>query len=109
MQVALYGLARSRPSVFGDLVWLAFVSAQAADGVLTYLGILNFGTAVEGNPIVAWYATALGPANALLGAKLLSIVCAAILHRSAMHRAVGVLTIICLLTAVRPWIALLWP
>lgn len=109
MQVALRSAVCPRTSFFGDLVWLAFVAAQAADGVLTYLGMLTFGLTIEGNPVVAWYATTLGPAHALVGAKLLSITCAGFLHMSAMHRAIGLLTIVCLLAAVWPWIALLWP
>lgn len=109
MQIALRNAAYPRAPSFGNLVWLAFVAAQAADGVLTYLGMLTFGLAIEGNPVVAWYATVLGPAQALVGAKLLSITCAGFLHLSSMHRAIGLLTIVCLLGAVWPWIALLWP
>ena len=62
-----------RTSGFGNVVWVAFVSAQAADGVLTYLGLHTFGAGSEGNPIVAWYMAALGTGQALLGAKGLSV------------------------------------
>jgi len=109
MYIGLPSAGPPRASAFGDIVWMAFVATQAADGVLTYLGILTFGLAIEGNPIVAWYAKALGPGEALLSAKLLSITCAGFLHMSSMHRAIGLLTLICFVGAVLPWVALLWP
>ena len=109
MQAALRLHVHDWRSSFGDAMWLAFVSAQAADGVLTYVGMTVFGVSVEGNPIIAWYAAAIGAKGALLGAKLLSVVCAAVLHAKARHFSIGVLTIVCLRTAVWPWIELLWP
>jgi hypothetical protein len=109
MELAAHRSMLSSRSWFGDVVWLAFVSTQAADGVLTYLGILTFGLAAEGNPIIAWYAAIFGAKAALLGAKLISVMCAALLHVRAMHRALGLLTLLAFMAAVRPWLSLLWP
>ncbi len=97
-----------RTSSFGNAVWIAFVATQAADGVLTYLGMHTFGAGSEGNPIVAWYMSLLGAGSALLGAKGLSVACAAFLHLQGRHLLVAVLTGLCLSAAVGPWITLLW-
>jgi hypothetical protein len=93
---------------FGDAVWIAFVLTQAADGVLTYLGFHTFGLGSEGNPIVAWYVSVIGASGALVGAKALSVACAAFLHVQGRHAWVAVLTGLCLSAAVGPWISLLW-
>lgn len=98
----------SQTNGFGNVVWVAFVAAQAADGVLTYLGLHTFGAGSEGNPIVAWYVTALGTGHALVGAKSLSVACAAFLHLQGRHLLVALLTGLCLSAAVAPWISLLW-
>ena len=95
--------------LFGDTIWIAFVSAQAADAVLTYLGIVAFGIGMEANPIVAAYLITLGPPAGLVCVKLLAIACAAFLHCVARHVLVGVLTIGLLTCAIVPWVQLLWP
>lgn len=46
---------------------------QAADGVLTYLGILRFGTIAEGNPILRGLIVEIGAFPALLLVKLIAI------------------------------------
>ena len=97
------------PQLFGNTVWVAFVSVQAADAVLTYLGIIVFGIGMEANPIVAGYLAALGPSTGLVCVKLLAISCAAFLHCLSRHRVVGVLTIGLLVAAIGPWVELLWP
>ena len=81
-------------------MWVLFVITQVADGVLTYLGLHTFGTAIEGNPIVAWYIAALGATAALVAAKLVSVACAAVLHLQHRHRVVALLTGMYLLAAV---------
>lgn len=90
-------------SIFGDAAILAFVLAQAADGVFTYLGIALFGTSIEGNPLVAWYVGALGAGTAVFGAKIFAVACGATLHYRSMHRTIAALTIIYLTAAVWPW------
>ena len=87
---------------------LAFVVAQALDGLLTYLGIATFGAAVEANPVVAWYVSAFGAGAGLAAVKAIAIVCAATLHLNARHRILGGLTVLYLAGAVLPWTRLLW-
>ena len=94
-----WALKRSR---FGDAVLLIFILAQAADGVLTYLGVTT-GVATEGNPLVAWYIATFGIGAAMIGAKTMAIVLGAALHMRAMHRTIGLLAILYLAVAVLPW------
>jgi Domain of unknown function (DUF5658) len=90
-------------SLVGKAVMLVFVLTQVADGLFTYFGIKMFGTAIEGNPLVAWYVAAYGAEVAIVGAKGLALACGAALHLRAMHRTIGALTIIYLTAAVWPW------
>ena len=92
-----------RRSIFGDGVLLVFILAQVADGLFTYLGITAFGTAIEGNPLVAWYVAAFGAGVAVIAAKGFAVACGATLHLQAMHRTIGVLAILYLAAAVLPW------
>ena len=98
-----------RRSVFGDVVLVIFLLAQLADGLLTSLGLATFGATIEANPIVAWYILTIGAGLAIVGAKLVAVGCALALHVRAMHRTVGVLTILYLAGAVWPWTLVLWP
>jgi len=40
-------------SRFGDVVIVLFLLAQAADGVMTYVGVSTFGVSLEANPLLA--------------------------------------------------------
>ena len=40
-------------TTFGKVSLALFLLMQCLDGVLTYLGVVTFGIAMEGNPIVA--------------------------------------------------------
>jgi hypothetical protein len=94
---------------FGDLAWIVFVSAQAADGVLTYVGIATLGTHVEANPLLAWCIAAVGVGAPLLGAKVFALACGALLHLQAMHGVLALLTAVYIAVAVWPWTIVLWP
>jgi Domain of unknown function (DUF5658) len=89
-------------TLFGDIVLLTFILAQAADGAFTYMGVAT-GTVMEGNPLVAWYIAMFGAGVAVVGAKTMAIACGATLHMRAMHRTIGLLTILYLTAAVWPW------
>ena len=52
-----------------EAIWIAFVVVQALDGAMTFIGIHRFGTHIEANPLLAWYAQALGPAAGAGGGK----------------------------------------
>lgn len=98
-------MQRSR---FGDVALVAFLLAQACDGVLTYVGVLTFGLGAEGNPVVAWLMMVLGQGPGLAAAKLTAGGFGIVLHLSAVHRAVAVLAAFYLAVAIVPWVALLF-
>lgn len=95
-------------SVFGDAALLAFLLAQAFDGVLTYIGVRTFGLGAEGNPLIAWLMTAFGFGPGLLTAKVTAGCFGIVLHLSGVHRAVAALSVFYLVVAVGPWVALLF-
>src|SRR6516165_10017498 len=78
-------------SRIGDAAWVAFVLAQFADLVLTYVGVTTFGPGIEANPVMAWCMAAAGVGSALVGAKLLALGCGTLLHIQGMHRSIAVL------------------
>src|SRR4029450_8736076 len=79
-----------------QFVWLAFVVVQALDGVMSYVGVSLHGPGIEGNPLVAWYMSAFGPA---VGCSVLSL--------ARGHRWVAALTLVYVVFAVVPWVTLL--
>ena len=87
----------------GEFVWMAFVTVQVLDGVMSYIGVHTFGSWIEANPLVAWYAATLGPAVAFTAVKLFAVACGTLLYMTARHRTVAVLTLFYLAFAVVPW------
>jgi len=98
---------RSGESFFGNFAVLAFLSVQACDGVLTYIGMAAFGPHMEGNPLVSSLMVALGVGPGLASAKLVAGVFGILLHLSGVHRLIALLTAIYVALAVVPWTALL--
>jgi hypothetical protein len=78
-----------------ELVLLAFVTVQVLDGVMSYVGVHTFGSWIEANPLVAWYAS------------MFAIGCGTILYLMARHRTVAALTLFYLAFAVVPWVHVL--
>jgi hypothetical protein len=102
---------RIRPvtrSRFGDTIIIVFLVSQALDGVLTYLGLRQFGPAVEANPLISSVMPLLGQGMTLAFVKLFASSLGAILHVTGVHRAVALLTALYLGAAVVPWAALLF-
>ena len=87
----------------GEIVWLAFVLVQAMDGAMSYVGVHTFGSWIEANPVVAWYAAIFGPAVAFTVVKLFAVACGTVLYLTSRHRTVAVLTLFYLAFAVMPW------
>jgi hypothetical protein len=86
-------------------LWLAiFIVLQLADGVLTYAAVEQFGTAAEGNPILATWIALTSPESALIGAKLLACACGGVLYAAGVHRVLIGLSAIYLVFAVVPWL-----
>jgi hypothetical protein len=95
-------------STFGDVALIAFLLAQASDGVLTYIGVSIYGLRVEGNPVIGWLMSAIGQGPALATAKLTAGFFGVALHLSSVHRAVALLAAFYVAVAVVPWLAILF-
>jgi hypothetical protein len=101
-------LLRTIHPVAGDAIWVGFALVQALDGALTIIGIATMGLAIEGNPLVAWYAHAFGPEIGVLAAKLFAVACGAILHIRGYHKALAAVILLYVLYAVGPWLRVLY-
>jgi hypothetical protein len=99
---------RSAESFFGDLAVLAFLCAQAGDGVLTYVGLAVLGPQAEGNPLLAALMSAVGAGPALAGVKLMASSLGIALHLFGAHRLLATLTLFYFGAALVPWTAILW-
>ena len=86
------------------IVLAIFTAAQLADGLLTYWGVTTLGIHVEGNDLLATTMYAIGPAPALVSAKLLACVCGYILYRTASHRPLAIMAGLYIGVAVTPWL-----
>lgn len=103
-------LSTHRPTrqLFGDIALVAFLVAQLLDGILTYVGVTTYGTAMEGNPLIGWLIGHFGEGPALAIAKTAAGGFGIALHLSAVHKAVALLAGFYLAVAVLPWIAILF-
>ena len=97
-----------RQSLFGDAALLLFLLTQASDGVLTYIGVSTYGTAMEGNPLITWLMHVIGEGPALTTAKVTAAACGIALHLSSVHYVVAALAAFYVAFAVLPWMALLF-
>jgi Domain of unknown function (DUF5658) len=97
-----------RSLAFGNLAIVAFLVAQALDGIFTYIGLVTYGPAVEGNPLLSWLMASVGAPLALTGAKLAASAFGIILHLSAVHRTVALLAMLYVSAAILPWVELLY-
>ena len=98
----------TRRSFFGDTVLVAFLLAQALDGVLTYVGVSIYGLRIEGNPLLGWMMHAFGQGFALATAKVTAGAFGIALHLTAVNRVVALLTAFYAAVAVLPWIGILF-
>lgn len=96
-----------RHTAFGNAVILVFLVAQAADGVLTYVGVHLFGPGIEANPLLAWMMAQLGEGPALALAKGVAASLGAALHVATVHRVVAALALVYLFGAIGPWLLVL--
>jgi hypothetical protein len=95
-------------TLFGDVVIVVFLAAQAVDGVLTYLGVVQFGTIIEANPVVAALMGIIGHGPALASVKVLAASLGIALHLGRVHRVLALLTVFYVIGSVVPWTALLY-
>jgi Na+/melibiose symporter-like transporter len=98
---AFVGLSLSR------LTLLLFLAFQAADGLMTYGAASVFGTAAEGNPIIATWMQLLGVGPTLVLAKLASSAGGILLYWRGVHLALAGVTAFYAFGAVIPWLTVL--
>ena len=93
---------------FGNLVVIAFLIAQACDGVFTYVGVSLYGAHMEANPVLGWMMQTMGQGMALAAAKSVAGAFGIALHLSSVHRVVAALALFYIAVAVVPWMAILF-
>ena len=98
----------AQPSLFGDLVLIAFLLVQCFDGVFTYVGVSIFGLGIEANPIIAGLMAQLGHGPGLLSAKVMAVTLGILLHLRRVHMAVAMLTGFYAAAAIAPWTLILF-
>ena len=94
-------------SRFGDVVIVLFLLAQAADGVMTYVGVATFGVNMEANPLLASLMAMFGQGATIAGAKVTASILGISLHLVGVHRILAVLTGVYAVGALLPWITTL--
>lgn len=98
----------NRRVLFGDIAIVVFFLCQVLDGAFTYIGIQQYGRAIEANPLLSWLMHAMGDGAALASAKITASALGAFLHLTAVHSVVAALSGLYLAAAVIPWIHVLY-
>jgi len=80
-----------------------FTAVQVLDAMLTWTGILRFGTGIEANPLLAMSFAHFGTGATLGAAKLFAIACALVLHLRSHYLVLSVLTVLYVFGAIVPW------
>ena len=94
-----YGMVASRA-----VLWL-FLLTQACDGLFTYTAVRAYGITAEGNMVLATWMALVGPFPTLLVAKMVAGGGGVLLYTRGIHRTLALLTLLYLLGAIGPWIA----
>jgi hypothetical protein len=86
---------------------------QAADGLLTSVGMARFGTSMEGNPLLRHLMETLGHIPALTLVKALAILVVIAMTMQArrlpwIQNAMGALSCVYMLLAIMPWTYILF-
>jgi hypothetical protein len=108
IRVVYVARVSARSARFGNVVVIAFLIAQACDGVFTYIGVATYGARIEGNPLLGWMMSALGCGAAVTAAKAAAGAFGIALHLVAVHRIVALLAAFYLVAAIVPWMGLLF-
>ena len=91
-----------------NFVVIVFLLAQACDGVLTYVGVSQYGVGMEGNPLLAWLMGMMGHGAALAATKITAGAFGIALHMSSVHKVLAALAGFYVVVAVLPWIGILF-
>lgn len=89
--------------LLGNWAIVAFLLAQALDGVLTYWGVLEFGHEFELNPNIAVLMAHIGSGPALFAAKAYVSMLGVLLHLLHVHVTVSAMFLYYLYFALLPW------
>jgi hypothetical protein len=84
-----------------------FVAVQLADGILTSIGVAQYGTGVEANPLLVHSMLTYGSWTTLVAAKCVAILGGSVLHVYAYDLVLAGLTAGYVFTTVLPWSLLL--
>jgi uncharacterized membrane protein len=93
---------------FGNFVVIAFLLAQAADGVFTYVGVSVYGLRMEGNPLLGYLMATMGQGAALAATKAAAGMFGIALHLGSVHKVVAALAALYIAVAILPWIRVLF-
>jgi hypothetical protein len=85
------------------LILLLFLAAQMWDGIFTWVAVDAHGVAAEGNGILAGWMALIGPAPALLVAKMGAAAGGILLYARGVHGALAGLTVLYAVGAIGPW------
>ena len=101
----VYLLTSTLPGSRTRAVWLLalFAAIQLADAMMTTSGVGRLGIEGEGNPLLRFYAEAVGIGVTVAAAKVLAVAGAAILYARAQHFVLTLLTLGYVLAALLPW------
>jgi len=93
------------------LVLLLFLTAQAVDGLFTYVAVSAYGPSAEANLILAGWMALIGPAPTLLVAKTIAAGAGVLVYRHGLHGVLAALTAVYATVAVGPWLHVYatWP
>ena len=80
-----------------------FTTVQVLDAMLTWTGVLRFGTGIEANPLLALSFAHFGTGATLGAAKLFAVGCALVLHLRSYYLVLSVLTVLYVFGAIVPW------
>jgi hypothetical protein len=81
---------------------------MALDGLLTYIGVVEFGIEAERNPLVSMFMAQVGVESALIATKVLGAFCGIVLYLAQAHLTIAWLSVIFVYGAVAPWILILF-
>lgn len=80
-----------------------FAAVQLSDGVLTHIGVQQFGIRAEANPVIGMTMQMFGVTAALAGWKLFALFAGAVLHFTECYLALVLLTLMSVVAATIPW------
>jgi len=93
------------------VILLLFLTAQAFDGVFTYVAVTAVGTHAESNQLLVFWMALIGAGPALILAKAVAIAAGAFVYHRGLHGLLAGLTVLYAAVAIGPWIYVYarWP